>query len=159
MAGSCLCQGAIANESARREFALRTIDAAATLDMEAYVHWDVDESLDPDSPARAEAAISLYNGSGVIKGAFMLGSVPVADQVGDVSVINQPALPWGFEDPQAAAATLNALPDGTVTYAYTNLKADPALVDAMAEHLDAQRVVLLGYRELLHVARMKAALR
>lgn len=83
----------------------------------------------------------------------MLGSDPIDDTVGDVIVINKPALPWGFANVSAAAATLHALPPGTLTYAYTNMKSDPSLLDELASRLE-ERVVLLGHRELLRVARM-----
>lgn len=88
----------------------------------------------------------------------MLGSDPIDDTVGDVMIINHPAVPWGYTNASAAAATLSALPPGSLTYVYANMKADPALSDALAAAL-APHVVLLGHRELLRVARMKAGLR
>ena len=71
-------------------------------------------------------------------------------------VINRPALPWGFDNASAAAATLNSLERGTITYVYTNMKADPTLVDEMAHRLEPH-VLLLGHRELIRVARMRHA--
>jgi hypothetical protein len=145
--------GAMSDESAREVFARRTVDAAHELGMQAYVHWDVDQALDKKSRERTEAAVALYNGS-AIRGAFMLGSDPIDDVVGDVMVVNKPALPWGFENASMAAATLNALKRGTITYVYTNMKTDPTLVDEMARQLEPH-VVLLGHRELIRVAQMR----
>ena len=144
--------GAMEDDGARRAFGQRTIDAAAALGMEAYVHWDVDQALDPSSRLRTQRAIAMYNQTAV-RGVFMLGSDPVDDVVGDVMVINKPALPWGFANATSAAATLNALPQGTITYAYVNMKADPELVDELALALQPH-VKLLGYRELIRVARL-----
>ena len=45
----------------------------------------------------------------------MLGSDPIADMIGDVVVINNPPIAWGFDNASAAAA-IDALPRGTVTY-------------------------------------------
>ena len=44
--------GAMADAAARAEFGARAVDAAGALDMEAYVHWDVDQALDPRSKER-----------------------------------------------------------------------------------------------------------
>ena len=85
-----------------------------------------------------------------------VASDPIDDVVGDVAVVNHPAIPWGFTNASAAAATLSQLPGGSVTYVYANMKADPALADDLADAL-APHVVLLGHRELLRVARMCAA--
>ena len=104
------------DEGARREFARRTAHAAAALGMQAYVHWDADQAMDPASRAATTRAVGYLNGSAV-RGVFMLGSDPIADTVGDVVVINKPALPWGFTNASAAAHTLNSLPSGTVTCA------------------------------------------
>lgn len=145
--------GAIADSGARREFASRTAAAAASLGMEAYVHWDEDFGLDARARARAVAAIRLYNGTAV-RGAFALATNPLPDVVGDVTVVNRPALPWGFTNASEAAAVLNALPRGTLSYAYQNMKADPASVDALAALLQPH-VRLLGHRELLRLARLK----
>ena len=148
-----LFPGAIVSSDARAEFGRRTAAAATMLDMAAYVHWDVDVSLDPESRQRTERAVGMYNGTAV-RGVFMLGSDPIADHIGDVVVVNAPAIPWGFTNATAAARTLNELPRGSVTYVYATMKADPALVDAMAAQL-APHVTLLGHRALLHVARLK----
>ena len=88
----------------------------------------------------------------------MLASDPIDDTVGDVVVINRPAVPWGYSNASAAAATLSALPRGSVTYVYATMKSDPSLTDALAAKL-APHVTLLGHRELLHVARMKHGMR
>ena len=85
--------------------------------MSACVHWDVDQSMDPKSKRRTADFVSRYNGSKV-RGVFMLGSDPIADQVGDVVVINRPAIPWGFKNASAAAAVLNQLTPGTITCAH-----------------------------------------
>ena len=114
------------------------------------MHWDEDGSR-----ARTTAAVRMYNNS-TIRGVFTLASDPIDDVVGDVAVINHPAIPWGFTNASAAAATLSQLPGGSVTYVYANMKADPALADDLADAL-APHVVLLGHRELLRVARMRAA--
>ena len=112
------------------------------------------QALDPSSAARTAGAVRRFNHSS-IRGVFMLGSDPIADQVGDVVVINRPALPWGFGgNASAAAAALSALPRGSVTYAYMNMKSDPAIADAVAEAL-APHVRLLGHRELIRVARVR----
>ena len=139
--------GAIVDERDRATFARRTIAAAEALDMQAYVHWDVDHSHD-----RSTAAVRMYNHS-AIRGVFMLGSDPIDDVVGDVVVINHPPIPWGFTNASAAAATLNQLPKGSITYVYANMKADPALVDELAAALEPH-VMLLGHRTLIRVARM-----
>ena len=71
-------------------------------------------------------------------------------------VINHPPIPWGFTNASAAAATLNQLPKGSITYVYANMKADPALVDELAAALEPH-VMLLGHRTLIRVARMARA--
>jgi hypothetical protein len=150
-----LFPGAIEEAASRLEFGRRTAEAAHALGMEAYVHWDVDKRMDPMTTQRTTDAVAMYNGT-AIRGVFMIGSDPIADAVGDVVVINHPALPWGWDNATAAASTLNALPRGTVTYVYANMKADPQAADALATRLEPH-VKLLGHRELMRVARMKAA--
>ena len=82
--------------------------------MEAYVHWDVDRRIDPDTTQRTTAAVSKYNNS-AIRGVFMLGSDPIKDTVGDVVVINHPALPWlGQRDRRSACAQLTGARNGFV---------------------------------------------
>lgn len=152
-----LFPGAIEANASRLEFGRRTAEAAHALGMQAYVHWDVDRRMDPSTTRRTTAAVAMYNGS-AIRGVFMLGSDPIADTVGDVVVINHPALPWGWENATAAAKTLNGLPRGTITYVYANMKADIAAPDALAAALESH-VKLLGHRELIRVAQMKAARR
>ena len=147
-----LFPGAIEEPKARREFARRTAEAAAALGMKAYVHWDVDRRMDPATTRRTTEAVRMFNGSAV-RGLFMIGSDPIDDMVGDVVVINKPALPWGWQNTTAAAAVLNGLAKGTITYAYMNMKSDPKRADELAAQLEPH-VVLLGHRELLRVARM-----
>ena len=144
-----LFPGQIKSDEARFDFARKTARAARQLDMQAYVHWDQDQ---PYSRERTEAAVALYNGT-AIRGAFMLGSNPIANMIGDVVAVNKPALPWGFQNASAAAIKLNELPLGSITYVYFNMKADPSLVDELAARLEP-RVVLLGHRELIRVARL-----
>lgn len=151
-----LFPGAIEANAIRIDFARRTTEAAHALGMEAYVHWDVDRRIDPDTTQRTTAAVSKYNNS-AIRGVFMLGSDPIKDTVGDVVVINHPALPWGWDNATAAAHALNSLERGTVSYVYMNMKADPQAADTLSANL-APHVTLLGYRELIRVAQMKAGL-
>ena len=147
-----LFPGAIEEPTARHEFGRRTAEAASALGMQAYVHWDVDKRMDPATTQRTTDAIRMLNGSAV-RGVFMIGSDPIADMVGDVVVINKPALPWGWENTTAAAAVLNGLDRGTITYAYMNMKSDPKRVDELAALLQPH-VRLLGHRELIRVARL-----
>ena len=51
-----------------------------------------------------------------------------------VVVINKPAIPWGFENASAAAATLNALPHGSITCAPTSEGVERPLSLATARH-------------------------
>ena len=152
-----LFPGNVSRAADRAEFAQRTIEAAKLLDMQAYVHWDVDQSMDPEhAAAHAEAALALYNGS-AIRGAFLLGSVGLrAAAVGDVTVIGSPIVPWGFSDPVATAALLGRAPRGTLTYVYQTLGTDPKLVDELATQLPSH-VRLVGHRTLLQIARARDA--
>ena len=145
--------------------AAATVEAAELLGMEAYVHWDVDLFLDNRTTSRTIDYISRFNGSAV-KGAFMLGSdpidgrwpVPAADKtktafIGDVATFS-PIYQYGPPNSSLAAAAINAVPAGELVYCYLGLGDDMALVEEIAR-LASPRVELVGYRELIALARQR----
>eukprot|EP01047_Picozoa_sp_COSAG01_P036189 COSAG01_NODE_2816_length_7019_cov_22.384682_5_plen_392_part_00 len=145
--------------------AAATVEAAQMLGMEAYVHWDVDRFLDNATTSRTIDYIQRFNSS-AIKGAFMLGSdpmdgkwpVPAADKtetvfVGDVATFS-PIYQYGPANSTLAAAAINAVPAGALVYCYLGLGDDMELVDQIAQ-LVSPRVELVGYRELIALARQR----
>jgi hypothetical protein len=164
-----------ANTCTKDWFVNATVTAAAELDMQAYVHWDVDKFMDNRTTARTVDILRRYNGS-AIKGVMMLasdpidgssglkrsrtgraegvqGGAPVATSpvfVGDVAVFN-PLIAWGFNNASQAAAVVNSAPQGGLYYVYQNLGSDMHLVEQLGQ-LAAPHVRFLGHREMIALA-------
>ena len=149
--------GNMSAETDKDWFAAATVGAAERLGMSGYVHWDVDQFLDPATTARTAAILRRYDGTAV-RGAFMLGSDPLPPAgatptwVGDVAAF-KPCVQWGGANASAVAAAIVAVPRGELSYAYLTLGYDTSVVDEVARLVAAApHVELVGYRELIEVA-------
>lgn len=148
-------------------FTNATASAAASLQMQGLVHWDVDLVLDPKTTARTEAVLRRYLGSAV-RGIFELASDPLPPKHTTPTYLRRPGLPplpvfkpsfcYGPPNATAVAVALAKQPPGSLSYAYLTLGSDTAVVDeiALAIKSAAPHVVLVGYRELIALAQQKA---
>ena len=155
-----LFPGNMTRQQDKVTFAKATVTAADALDMEAYVHWDVDVFLDNRTTNRTKSYMGLFNDTAV-RGAFLLGSDPLdgkwpedhstaAEMVGSLAVIN-PIYQYGPANASLACAAINKLAPGAIVYVYLGLGYDPGLVDEIAAGTK-QDVEFLGHRELISMA-------
>ncbi len=64
---------------------------------------------------------------------------------------------YGPPNATKAAAAINNVPPGSMVYVYLGLGSDMSVVDDIAK-LTAPHIKLVGYRELIDLARQKKAL-
>eukprot|EP01052_Picozoa_sp_SAG31_P009453 SAG31_NODE_496_length_14862_cov_9.280837_19_plen_473_part_00 len=163
--------GNMTTAAAKSWLAGATIEAADLLGMEGYVHWDVDLFLNNKTTSHTIDFIQRFNGT-AIKGVFMLGSDPLMDDgkwpippedktksvfIGDV-VAFPPVYQYGPPNATSAAAALNAVNPGELVYCYLGLGDDMRLIDQIAA-LKSEHVELVGYRELIDLARQREVYR
>ena len=128
------------------------------------MHWDVDIFLDNATTLRTYNYLKLFQGT-AIKGAFMLGSDPLNHKwprqglydspkfVGSVATFKV-TYQYGSSNATAASMAINKVPPGSMVYIYLGLGSDMRVIDAIAE-LTAPHVELVGYRELIDLAKQK----
>ena len=126
--------------------------------MHGYIHWDVDLFLDNATTNRTIDLIRRYEGT-AIRGVFQLASDPLGNKtisptfVGEIPVF-KPIYQYGPANATAAAAAINDVQPGSMNYIYFSLGYDMKLVDDVAA-LAAPHVELVGYREIIELARQK----